>query len=90
MTTEQQKAFEAWWSDPAAPNNTRAIFVAGWEAALTNRSIVVDTIRVVARQAERHEMRERFIASAVKAFLAGEYEMARNYREFANEFYGKI
>lgn len=90
MTTEQQKAYEAFWSDPAISSLPKDVFCAGWEAALTNRSIIVDTIRVVARQAERHEMRERFIASAVKAFLAGEYEMARSYREFANEFYGNI
>lgn len=90
MTTEQQKAFEAWWSDPAAPNNTRAIFVAGWDAAIANRTIVVETVRLVARQQERHETRERIIAIAVKAFLDGQYETARNHHEFANEFYGKV
>lgn len=58
MTTEQTKAYEAWRSDPAAPNNTKDIFCAGFEAALANRPIVVETIRLVERAEIAARIRE--------------------------------
>lgn len=89
MTTEQKTAYEAWWSDPATLNNHNAIFVGGWEAALENRPIVVETIRIVARQQERHEIRERIMDKAVQAFCDGQDGTARVYRELADELFGK-
>lgn len=90
MTTEQEKAYEVFLNDPAASARTADIYEAGWKAALANRPIVVETLRLVVQQTERQELRQQLMAYAVDAFSNGLDEPARLYRELANELFGKI
>lgn len=90
MSDEKQKAYEEWWSDPASPPSPRAGFYAGREAALANRPRVVETIRLIAQQQQREEIRVLMIARAVEAFKIGLYDRAKYYRELSEEIFGKV
>lgn len=90
MTNEQLKAYQAWYKDPKSPNSTHGIFKAGWDAALADRPIVVETIRLAARQTERHELRKQLLEQAAADFLIGDDERAKITRELVIEIFGKI
>lgn len=89
MTTEQQKAFEAWWSDPAPwsfEGNNREIFCAGWNAAMENRfSSPDDLIQwLEGRRHERREVRKTLMRLAGIAYCEGTPDEADLYRRLAN------
>lgn len=90
MNDEIEKAYEVFSNAPAASASIADIFEAGWKAALANRPIVVETLRLAVQQTERQELRQRLMAYAVDAFSNGLDEPARLYRELANELFGKI
>lgn len=89
MSNEKENAFKEWFDrGPVAPGH-EAIFSAGWDAAFESRPIVVDTIRIVARQGERAEIQKAMMERAVEAFRIGLDDRARFYRELTEELFGK-
>lgn len=97
MSNEKEKAFNDWLTTLSEPpwlgNLThRDAWTAGWEAssALESRPVVVETIRSLARQAERAEIRDRIIELAVEKFRYNLDETARTYRELADQLFGKL
>lgn len=90
MTLEQAKEYDAWWDDPATPDNStnREIFEAGWDLALSNRqaegSFIVNQVNQV-----KAELRDKIMDKAVEEFRNGFDETARLYRDLVTELFPK-
>lgn len=90
MSNEKENAFKEWFDrGPAAPGH-EAIFSAGWDAAFESRPVIVETIRSVARQGERAEIRTRIKELAIAALCAGEYQDAITFSELSVKLFGKL
>lgn len=97
MSNEKEKAYNDWEAVEARTIQEAQAWDAGWEAsslrsdaAFESRPVVVETIRSVARQAERAEIRDRIIELAVEKFRCRLDETARTYRELADQLFGKL
>lgn len=84
MTTEQAKAYEAWWSDPATLTNTRACFVAGWNAHAATVANGREAAEQAARQIERAGLKRWLLHKATSAFLSGADDLGKLLRDMAN------
>lgn len=83
MTTEQEKAYIKWFSDPAVSPAVcyRDIFRAGWEAAVnTAMPMPAHEIIHIARQNERDATEKKLLAMAGAAFIAGRDDHAHWFR----------
>lgn len=85
MTTEQDKAYEAFVSDPAQSSFPRVdFFVGGWHAGRLAEAANVDAAHSRGRADERAEIERKLLVMAGQAFVANRDDHAHWFRSLVN------